>query len=253
MGRETGAADRRARRGPDASGGLWLTVAAALATLVTGCASTRTGVYHRVRPGENLYRIGKAYGVPFERLGHVNGVRDPARIRAGALLFVPEATRPLPVHVITPQRAQEDRPAARDLPTGGRPFVWPVATGVLTSRFGPRGETFHDGIDISAPAGTPVHAARTGEVLYSDKLSGYGNVIIVGHGDGYVTVYAHNSGHLVRTGERVRQGQMIARVGQTGRASGPNLHFEVRKDNVARNPLYYLPPVQMAAGLATRQ
>jgi murein DD-endopeptidase MepM/ murein hydrolase activator NlpD len=98
-----------------------------------------------------------------------------------------------------------------------------------------------------------VHAAGAGEVLYSDRLSGYGNVIIVSHGDGYVTVYAHNSAHAVRAGDRVRRGQMIARVGQSGRASGPNLHFEVRKDNVARNPLYYLPPAELATGLATRR
>ena len=214
------------------------------------CSARRPGVYHRVRAGENLYRIGKAYGVPFERLGEVNGIRDPNRIHTGELLFIPDATRPLPVRIITPKRAQEGRPTVEDMPPGGRPFVWPIMAGVLTSRFGPRGETFHDGIDIGAPTGTPVQAARAGEVLYSDRLAGYGNVIILGHADGYATVYAHNSSHLVRTGQRVRQGDMIARVGQSGRASGPNLHFEVRQDNVARNPLYFLPPVEMVAGLS---
>jgi murein DD-endopeptidase MepM/ murein hydrolase activator NlpD len=87
-----------------------------------------------------------------------------------------------------------------------------------------------------------VFAARAGQVLYSERLSGYGNIIIVGHDDGFATVYAHNSTHMVRAGQRVRQGQLIARVGASGRASGPNLHFEVRKGNVAQNPLYFLPP-----------
>jgi murein DD-endopeptidase MepM/ murein hydrolase activator NlpD len=205
-----------------------------------GCG-TRGGIYHRVRPGENLYRIGKAYGVQFEKLAQINRIGDPHRIMVGQRIFVPGATRRLPVTMITPERAWISRPRQRELPKGKRPFVWPVDRGRLTSRFGPRGGTFHDGIDIGAPQGTPVYAARGGQVIYNDQLRGYGNVIILRHGGGYASVYAHNSAHVVPVGAQVRQGQLIARVGETGRTTGPNLHFEVRKDNVARNPLYYLP------------
>lgn len=218
-------------------------LALAIFGLGLGCGARR-GIYHRVGPGENLYRIGKAYGVPFQTLSRVNNIKNPHRIEVGQRLFIPRATRRLPVRVITPKRAHGGRPRPDDLPAGDRPFVWPVAQGRLTSRFGPRGQTFHDGIDIGAPRGTSVYAARAGEVLYSDRLSGYGNVIIIGHGEDYATVYAHNSAHLVRVGDRVRQGQLIGRVGETGRTTGPNLHFEVRKHNIARNPLYYLPRVR---------
>ncbi len=211
-----------------------------------GCAtstkqSTR-GVYHHVQSGENLYRIGRAYGVSVPQLSRANGIGDPRRLVVGQRLLIPGADRALPVRLITPDRVETSRLTRLDLPSGGGAFMWPISHGRLTSRFGPRGATFHDGIDIGAPVGTPVFAAREGRVLYSDRLSGYGNVIIIGHGAGYATVYAHNSSHAVRSGDRVRQGQVIGWVGETGRASGPNLHFEVRKDNVARNPLHFLPP-----------
>jgi murein DD-endopeptidase MepM/ murein hydrolase activator NlpD len=227
-------------------------VLCAVLLVAGGCAAGRSGIYHRVQAGENLYRIGKAYGVAFDELGRVNGIRDPHRIEIGQRLFIPGAERPLPVNVITPSRVRDERPPPNELSAGGRPFLWPIASGTITSRFGPRGGAFHDGIDIGAPRGTPVRAAREGQVLYSDRLSGYGRVIIVRHGDGYATVYAHNSEHLVRTGDRVRQGQVIARVGATGRTTGPNLHFEVRKDNVARNPMYYLAPAENPRALASR-
>jgi lipoprotein NlpD len=228
-------------RGWSVSGGLLGVAAAVLAIGSAGCAS-RQGIYHRVNSGENLYRIGKAYGVSYQELSRVNGIPDPDRIEVGQRLYVPGASRQLPVRIITPELARNDRPAASDVRRSGESlFVWPVAGGTLTSKFGPRGKSFHDGIDIGAPPGTAVLAARSGEVVYSDKLRGYGNVIILEHGDGYASVYAHNSTHIVRLGSRVRKGQLIARVGESGRTSGPNLHFEVRKENVARNPLFYLP------------
>jgi lipoprotein NlpD len=116
--------------------------------------------------------------------------------------------------------------------------------------FGKRPRGHHDGIDIAAPKGTPVFAARDGRVIFSDRLSGYGNVVIVEHAGGFATVYAHNDANLVRKGAKVVRGQHIADVGDTGRTRGSHLHFEVRKQNVARNPLYYLPggaPASVAA------
>jgi murein DD-endopeptidase MepM/ murein hydrolase activator NlpD len=213
-------------------------------TFGVGCSTSKVhsrGVYHRVRSGENLYRIGKAYGVSVPELSRINRIEDPRRLAVGQRLVIPGASRTLPVRLITPDRVEVGRPSDRSVSSAAGPFTWPIGYGRLTSRFGPRGRAFHDGIDIGAPVGTPVYAARDGRVLYSDRLTGYGNVVIIGHGAGYATVYAHNSSHAVRSGDRVRQGQVIAWVGQTGRTSGPNLHFEVRKDNVARNPLHFLP------------
>jgi murein DD-endopeptidase MepM/ murein hydrolase activator NlpD len=210
------------------------------------------GVYHVVRPGENLYRIGKAYGVSHRELARVNDLDNPDRVEIGQRLFVPGTKRVLPVNLITPRSAVVDASELRDFPRGEGIFMWPLASGTLTSTFGPRGNSFHDGIDIGAPVGTPVHASREGIVIYSDTLRGYGNVVIVQHGGGYATVYAHNEQNLVRAGDRVRQGQQLARLGRSGRTSGPNLHFEVRKDNVARNPIYFLPSQTAAKDVAKR-
>jgi murein DD-endopeptidase MepM/ murein hydrolase activator NlpD len=112
----------------------------------------------------------------------------------------------------------------------------------LTSQYGPRNKSHHDGVDIAAPVGTLVVAAAPGEVIYSGVLRGYGKVIIVRHGKGYASVYAHNSVNHVKQGQVVKQGQKLAEVGKTGRATGPNLHFEIRRNNKAQNPLKFLPP-----------
>ncbi len=210
------------------------------------------GLRHRVERGESLYRIGKAYGVSPEEIARANGLRDTTRIEVGQLIVVPRARRALPVGVITPESARGDRPLPPELPRGAAPFVWPLETGVVTSTFGPRGATHHDGIDISAREGAPVRAARAGRVLYSDHLRGYGNLVIVAHDEGYATVYAHNRENRVRAGTDVRQGEVIAVVGVSGKTSGPNLHFEVRKDNVARNPLFYLPAVSASGAVLRR-
>jgi len=106
----------------------------------------------------------------------------------------------------------------------------------------------HDGVDIAAPAGTPVHAAADGRVIYAGRFRGYGNVVIVQHANHYATVYGHNSVNEVHKGQKVFRGQVISKVGTTGRTTGPNLHFEVRRDNVASNPLNYLPPPDSSIG-----
>lgn len=218
--------------------------------LVAAACGGPAGLRHRVERGETLYRIGLAYGIAPRELARWNDIADPNRIEVGQVIVIPNAKRRLPVAVITPERARADRPTPPELPSGPSPFLWPVAAGEVTSGFGPRGETHHDGIDISAPEGAPVRAARAGRVLYSDSLRGYGNLIIVEHADGYATVYAHNRANRTEVGQAVRQGDMIAEVGSTGKTSAPHLHFEIRRDNVARNPVFFLPRAQLgeAAG-----
>lgn len=245
----------------------------------------RTGIHHVVKKGENLYRIGKAYGVDHVRLASVNRIADPRDIKVGRRIFVPGATRPLPVEIITPIKAPAERPrrtagprTAKPAPgktapgkrpqaksskpaapparagktgartgagrqsaaTGRQGFVWPV-TGEITAKFDSRHESLNDGINIAAPSGTPVRATLGGQVIYSDKLRGYGNLIILRHRGGFASVYAHNRRNLVRQGQKVARRQVIAEVGATGRADTPYLHFEIRRNNVARDPLSYLP------------
>jgi murein DD-endopeptidase MepM/ murein hydrolase activator NlpD len=116
---------------------------------------------------------------------------------------------------------------------------------VLTSLFGKRWGRDHDGIDLSAPIGTSVRAAADGEVVYSgDKVRGYGNMVVIQHAGDLVTVYAHNSLLLVHVGDRITTGQEIARVGATGHATGPHLHFEVRHKQEPQDPLQFLPTLK---------
>ncbi len=218
----------------------------------TGCAPRlpipshrgQQGIYHVVKSGENLFRIGKAYDVTYQELARINRIKDPDQIRVGQRVFIPGATRQLPVEIITPLKATLERPSIPEQEEKGREgFIWPVI-GNITSRFGPRGETFHDGIDISAAEGSPIWAVEKGEVMYSDQLRGYGNLIIIRHPGGFISVYAHNQRNRVQEGEKVAQGEVIGEVGSTGRVSSPHLHFEIRKDNVAQDPVYYLPQLK---------
>lgn len=124
-------------------------------------------------------------------------------------------------------------------------FIWPIKEGSVSSFFGSRKRDYHEGIDIRANRGTPIFAARAGEVIYSSrKINGYGNMIVVKHDDGYASVYAHNKKNLVKKGERVTQGQLMGFVGATGKATGPHLHFEIRKGELPQDPLLYLPQVR---------
>jgi murein DD-endopeptidase MepM/ murein hydrolase activator NlpD len=118
-------------------------------------------------------------------------------------------------------------------------MIWPVS-GPVTSGFGPRWGRMHEGIDISASTGTPIRAAKSGTVIFSGSMSGYGNLVVVDHGGGLATAYAHLSGFATGAGRHVSQGQVIGYVGCTGRCFGSHLHFEVRVGGRAVNPLGYL-------------
>lgn len=136
-----------------------------------------------------------------------------------------------------------NRPAPSVSTGGGSGSVgqlaWPTS-GTLTSGFGPRWGRLHQGIDLAAPTGTSIVAAESGVVIHSGVLGGYGQTILIDHGNGVVTLYAHQSERLVGSGVSVARGELIGRVGSTGNSTGPHLHFEVRINGVARDPLGYL-------------
>jgi len=119
-------------------------------------------------------------------------------------------------------------------------FIWPL-DGVVTSGFGPRWGRMHTGIDIAAPAGTPIHAAKAGEVIYAGWINGYGNTVIVDHGDGVATLYGHQSRLGSAEGQQLNQGDVLGFVGSTGHSTGNHCHFEIRIDTKPVNPRPYLP------------
>ena len=123
-------------------------------------------------------------------------------------------------------------------------FQWPVSSVEVTSIFGRRGRSVHEGIDLHAPTGTPVYASQAGVVLFAgSKIRGYGRMVVLRHHDKIATIYAHNSELLVHRGQSVNQGQQIAVSGATGHVSGPHVHFEIRRGMAALDPLKFLPRI----------
>jgi murein DD-endopeptidase MepM/ murein hydrolase activator NlpD len=227
----------------------------ALGAVAGGCRSTHgrpgegPGAWVVVRGGDNLWQISQQTGVEVETIRRANAVDDVRALRVGQRLWIPgasaAATPPVAAAGGHPPETLEDRSdgdcgaAAR---SAGLAFEWPVL-GRLSSPFGvERGRRRHDGVDLLADRGTPVYAAEAGEVAYSgDGLGAYGRVIVVEHAGDWATVYAHNDRNLVAKGDFVERGDPIARVGRTGNATAPHLHFEVRRDNRPRDPLSCLP------------
>jgi murein DD-endopeptidase MepM/ murein hydrolase activator NlpD len=130
-------------------------------------------------------------------------------------------------------------PASYVASAGSGQFGWP-SRGSISSRFGYRGREFHTGLDIASPTGTPVSAADSGTVTFAGWSGSYGKIIKINHGNGYETWYAHLSSIDVSVGQKVSKGEVIGKVGSTGRSTGPHLHFEVRKNGTPQNPLSFL-------------
>ena len=193
------------------------------------------GLFHKVKKGDTLAAIAKKYKTETERIGKANPDIDLDTLKVDMNIFIPGATPASSVFNLSDGRASSH----------SRGFRWPVA-GRINSPFGwrrhpiTRKRNFHTGIDIKANTGRTIRAAKNGRVVYSGWMGGYGRVVVINHGDGYSTLYAHCSSLLVRKGHRVTSGQAIAKVGSSGRTTGPHLHFEVRKSNKPVNPLSVL-------------
>jgi murein DD-endopeptidase MepM/ murein hydrolase activator NlpD len=141
----------------------------------------------------------------------------------------------------------EEKPAAEAVvkpseATGALPtFRWPVRGKVITSYGAKTNGKSNDGINLAVPEGTPVKAAEDGVVAYSgNELKGYGNLVLVRHSNGYVTAYAHASELMVKRGDTIKRGQIIAKSGQSGEVGSPQLHFEIRKGSSPVDPLQFL-------------
>jgi murein DD-endopeptidase MepM/ murein hydrolase activator NlpD len=230
-------------------------------------AAPAYGGFHVAGPGDTLYKIAQRYRVSVADLAKANRITTRAQVKLGDRLAIPaqHSVRPAPAPAAAvaapklappqPQAATAPAVVARpqhaalasptetpeEAKSGGAVFRWPVRGRIITA-FGakPNGQQ-NDGINIAVPEGTPVKAAEDGEVAYAgNELKGYGNLILVRHPNGFVTAYAHASELLVKRGDKVKRGQVIAKSGRTGNIASPQLHFEIRKGSTPVDPAPYL-------------
>ena len=191
------------------------------------------GAYHEVKAGETLDSIAKRYSVdPLVIVEcEYNDLSEPYVLQVGQRLLVPGGTRPL-----VPRYVQATAPPPANAPQGSGNFMWPTS-GYVSQSYWPG----HQAIDIGGATGRPIYAADAGYVAATGWMGGYGNYIIVGHGNGFETLYAHLSEIRVIVGQAVQRGALIGLMGSTGRSTGPHLHFEIRQGGVKRNPIGFLP------------
>jgi len=185
------------------------------------------GIYHRVERGQTLWRISKTYGIDLDEIVRINRIPDATSIEPGQLIFIPSVT----------QKKQYLAPFA-----SGEDFNWPLKGRIISSF----GQVFNDminkGINIQKARGQDVLASRSGKVIFFDNnFENFGKTLIIDHGDGFSTVYARNSTVFVKTGDYVKRGMLIAKVGSSSGDDNSYLHFEIRKGYVPQNPYFYLP------------
>ena len=225
-------------------------------------------VVHVVRKRETLNSIARIYHKPVAVIAQANGLAVKAKVRPGDRITIPDikeasqATQtgteePIPTpagkvamaessqtaRVVEPAPTMSSQDAVKNAEPAGSlvGFRWPVRGRVIVA-FGPKPNGVqNDGINLAVPEGTPIKAAEDGVVAYAgSELKGYGNLVLVRHSNGFVTAYAHASDILVKRGEAVKRGQVIAHAGQTGNVTSPQLHFEIRKGATPVDPSQYL-------------
>ncbi len=218
---------------------LWIVFAIVLILTMASCTriepvspqveTGEPGIWHTIQPGENLEQISRKYRVSKLELQQLNDIYDPRDINPGMEIFIPRV-KPAP-----PKRLEDRRLAARK----ANKLVWP-AKGTISSGYGIRHGRMHQGVDITKDGGREIRAAEAGKVIFAGTKKGYGRTIVIDHGHGLKTLYAHNAKLYVRKNNRVKQGAIISKMGSSGRSKGIHLHFEVRLRNKPQNPLRYL-------------
>ncbi len=200
-----------------------------------------SGIAHTVKSGDTLESVAKKYSAEAQSILDFpfNDVPDDFKLKVAQVLIVPDG--------VEPQVTQKSRPVPQSFRTGvasptfqapgGGNFMWPVRA-ILTQYF----SWYHPALDIADRSGPSVVAADGGTVVVAGwpDNSGYGNRVVIDHGNGYTTLYAHFSNVYVSSGQKVSRGQLIAQMGSTGRSSGTHLHFEIRYKGIALNPLAIL-------------
>jgi len=196
------------------------------------------GVLHKVKKNDTIEKIAKYYNAESEKIIEFNALADAKDLAVDEFLIVPDGKVPPPPPPAPQPRSRLALPyIIKKTPAtskSGR-MVWP-ASGRITQYFGWR----HTGLDVAAPTGTPIYAAESGIIKYTGWGRGYGNEIVISHGNGVETRYAHLSKFLIEQGNTVTKGEIIGLVGSTGWSTGPHVHFEVMINGSRVNPLNYL-------------
>jgi murein DD-endopeptidase MepM/ murein hydrolase activator NlpD len=197
---------------------------------------SRDGIFHMVRQGQGLADIARAYGLSLKEVLKANRLRGDSDLKPGQILFLPGGR----------YLSREDvHWIALSSLAVQKGFLKPT-TGRFADGFGYRIHpithklAFHEGLDLAPGWGARVVATQDGRVIFTGVKFGYGNLIILDHGGGLTSYYAHLSKILVKTGQKVKRGELIGKVGRTGRVTGPHLHFEIRLNGKPQNPLLYL-------------
>ncbi|EPK7285616.1 amidase activator ActS [Citrobacter farmeri] len=219
--------------------------------LLAGCSGSKlsdsgSGAVYTVKRGDTLYRISRTTGTSVNDLARLNGISPPYTIEVGQKLKLggsktasAKSTKKSSSKTAA-VRPSSSVPQSSWPPVGQRCWQWPASGKVILPYSTAEGG--NKGIDISAARGTPVYAAGAGKVVYvGNQLRGYGNLIMIKHGEDYITAYAHNDTMLVNNGQSVKAGQKIATMGSTDAAS-VRLHFQIRYRATAIDPQRYLPP-----------
>lgn len=205
--------------------------------------SSSSGTY-TVKKGDTLAVIARNHGTTIEALAALNNLENPSSIYPGQTLITKgsgSSSQPAPYFIEKDSMGGGDKRSSSSSYSGPRHYAWPVK-GKIIKEFSPTGYIKSWGIMIAAAEGTPVRAARSGQVTFSDNtIPGYGNMIMIDHGDNYYTVYAHNKSNLVGVNRRVKQGDQIALVGKRPQDPEHNLYFEIRNQKgEALDPERYL-------------
>lgn len=194
-----------------------------------------------VQQGDTLYAIAFRYSLNYLQLAAANHIESPYKIFPGDVIYLREAPVPKPPVAVMPsgpEKVVKEKPDASVVPFHQPgPWIWPVKGKVVKSF----DNSLNKGIDIVAAIGSPIRSSKAGTVIYAgSRLKGYGNLIIVRHDSRYLSAYAHNRSILVKEGQSVKQGDVIAELGMSGTES-PKLHFEIRLDGKPINPANLLP------------
>ena len=196
--------------------------------------------YYTVKPDDNIHSIAFALAVTPGQLRHANPWIDPLYIEPGTRLVIPDDSLRNNYAYGDADREVERSSAQLDNQLRRFDFIWPLAEFEVSSHFGRRRGRLHAGIDLRAARGTPIRAAAAGRVKFSGYNRGYGYLVVIDHGGGIETAYAHNHRNLVEQGQRVQQGNTVATVGRSGNATGYHVHFEYRKYGQALDPVRHL-------------